>query len=90
MMTRNKSKRAALLKYALAAPILLVLTIALASPKTPILGKVESLSDNIVSKSSNSPKKMTPQYYDEQDTVPTTVNPENIESIDLTGREKTL
>ena len=83
MMTRNKSKRAALLKYALAAPILLVLTIALASPKTPILGKVESLSDNIVSKASNSSKKMTPHYYEEQDTVSTAINPENIESIDI-------
>ncbi len=83
MMTRNKSKRPALLKYALAAPIFLVLTIALASPKTPILGKAESLSDKIVSNTSNLSQKMTPQNYEKQDTVPTAINPENIESVNI-------
>ena len=48
MMTRNKSKRPALIKYALAAPIFLILTAALASPETPILAKTEALSDNVV------------------------------------------
>ncbi|MBL7814957.1 MAG: energy transducer TonB [Saprospiraceae bacterium] len=48
MMTRNKSKRTALIKYALAAPIFLILTAALASPKTPILAKTEILSDKVV------------------------------------------
>ncbi len=48
MMTRNKSKRTALIKYALAAPIFLILTAALASPKTPILAKTEALSDKVV------------------------------------------
>lgn len=47
-MTRNKSKRTALIKYALAAPIFLILTAALASPKTPILAKTEALSDKVV------------------------------------------
>ena len=48
MMTRNKSKRTALIKYALAAPIFLILTAALASPKLPILAKTEVLSDKVV------------------------------------------
>jgi TonB family protein len=48
MMTRNKSKRTALIKYALAAPIFLILTAALASPKTPILAKAEALSEKAV------------------------------------------
>ena len=48
MMTRNKSKRTALIKYALAAPIFLILTAALASPKTPLLAKTEVLSDKVV------------------------------------------
>ncbi len=48
MMTRNKSKRTALIKYALAAPIFLILTAALASPKTPILANAEALSEKAV------------------------------------------
>lgn len=48
MMTRNKSKRTALIKYALAAPIFLILTAALASPETPLLAKTEVLSDKVV------------------------------------------
>ena len=47
-MTRNKSKRTALIKYALAAPIFLILTAALASPKLPILAKTEVLSEKVV------------------------------------------
>lgn len=77
MMTRNKSKRPALIKYALAAPIFLILTAALASPETPILAKTEALSDkvvktigdNIVNNTSDKPlvinnlsQKETPQY----------------------------
>ncbi len=50
MMTRNKSKRTALIKYALAAPIFLILTAALTSPKTPILAKTEALSDKVTNK----------------------------------------
>ena len=48
MMTRNKSKRSALIKYVLALPIFLLLTAALASPKTPILAKAEVLGDKVV------------------------------------------
>lgn len=48
MMTRNKSKRTALIKYALAAPIFLILTAALASPKLPILAKTEVLGDKVI------------------------------------------
>ena len=74
MMTRNKSKRTALIKYALAAPIFLILTAALASPKMPILAKAEALSETVVKavndelvdnqevKSLNLTQKETPQY----------------------------
>ena len=48
MMTRNKSKRSALIKYVLALPIFLLLTAALASPKMPILAKAEVLGDKVV------------------------------------------
>ena len=56
-MTRNKSKRPALIKYALAAPIFLILTAALASPETPILAKTEALSDKVVSSIDNFEKE---------------------------------
>ncbi len=49
MMTRNKSKRRALAKYALALPIFLILTVLLASPKTKVMATTEVLSNNVVS-----------------------------------------
>jgi beta-lactamase regulating signal transducer with metallopeptidase domain len=78
MMTRNKSKRTALIKYALAAPIFLILTAALASPKLPILAKTEVLGDKVVKtigdkiidnqevktlNNNNLAQKTTPQYF---------------------------
>ena len=72
MMTRHKSKRIALIKYAFAAPIFLILTAALASPKMPILAKTEVLGEKVIKTidnqevpfldSRNLPQKETPQY----------------------------
>lgn len=49
MMTRHPSRRRALVKYALAVPIFLILTMLLASPKTKVMATTETLSDNVVS-----------------------------------------
>jgi BlaR1 peptidase M56/Gram-negative bacterial TonB protein C-terminal len=48
MMTRNPSKRRALVKYALAVPIFLVLTLLLASPKTKVMATTEAATDRVV------------------------------------------
>ena len=96
MMTRNKSKRPALIKYALAAPIFLILTAALASPETPILAKTEALSDKVVTiiddklvdnqetKSlitNDLSQKETPQYFSAP--VDTTIKPlKDLKTVD--------
>ncbi len=96
MMTRNKSKRPALIKYASAAPIFLILTAALASPETPILAKTEALSDNVVKtivdktfdnqqvkslNTSDLTQKETPQYINTS--IDTTVKPlKDLKTVD--------
>ncbi len=47
MMTRNRSQRVALMKYTLAAPLVIVLIILLATPKNGLMAKTDILSEGI-------------------------------------------
>jgi BlaR1 peptidase M56/Gram-negative bacterial TonB protein C-terminal len=62
MMTRNPSRRRDLVKYALAAPIFLILTMVLASPKTPILAKTEVFGAQTMATIDNFEKKKWAEF----------------------------
>ena len=47
MMTRNESQKRMLLKYSLAAPLFLLLVLALAIPHSPLMANTEGVADKI-------------------------------------------
>lgn len=81
MMTRNPSKRRALVKYALAVPIFLVLTLLLASPKTQLMAITEAATDKVVASIETFEKNVnTPQDADN----------EAVTSINLTDKTENI